>query len=172
VEKAFDEILSLHGRLDAVVAAAGVNIAERSWSRLGVEGYREILQANLDGVFHCIRAALPALRRQSCGTVIAINSEAGRTATAKAGAAYVAAKFGLAGLIQSLNAEERAHGIRGVSIFPGDVSTPLLDRRPEPPSVEARARMVQPEDIAACVYLALTLPPRAIIEELVIRPAG
>jgi NADP-dependent 3-hydroxy acid dehydrogenase YdfG len=79
-------------------------------------------------------------------------------------------KFGLAGLSQSINAEERQRGIRACSIFPGDVNTPLMDARPQPPSPEARARMLQPEDIAECVWLAISLPSRVIIEELVIRP--
>ena len=100
-----------------------------------------------------------------------INSEAGKIANAKAGAAYVASKFGLTGLVQSLNAEERVRGIRACSIFPGDVNTPLLDRRPQPPPPEARAKMLQPEDVAEAIWLAVSLPGRAVIEELLIRPA-
>ena len=130
-----------------------------------------MLSANLDGAFHCVHAVLPGMRRQGVGTVVVINSEAGRAASAKSGVAYVASKFGLAGLVQSLNAEERAHGIRACSIFPGDVNTPLLDRRPQPPPPEARVKMLQPEDVAAAIWLAVSLPPRAIVEELVIRPA-
>jgi NADP-dependent 3-hydroxy acid dehydrogenase YdfG len=102
--------------------------------------------------------------------VVNINSEAGRLASPKAGVAYVASKFGLAGLTQSLNAEERGNGIRAISIFPGDIDTPILDKRPQPPTAEARVHMLKPEDIAACVKLAVTLPHRAVIEELVIRP--
>jgi len=73
-------------------------------------------------------------------------------------------------LTQSINAEERGKNIRASSIFPGDVATPLLDQRPHPPSRQARAHMLQPDDVAACVLLALNLPSRAVIEELVVRP--
>lgn len=165
------KVLADFGRIDALVHCAGTNIARRSWEQLSAEDYRHLLAANLDGVFHCVQAVLPAMRKQGAGTVVVINSEAGRIANAKAGAAYVVSKFGLAGLVQSLNAEERAHGIRACSIFPGDVNTPLLDKRPVPPPPEARVKMLQPEDVAAAVWLAVSLPPRAIIEELIIRPA-
>jgi NAD(P)-dependent dehydrogenase (short-subunit alcohol dehydrogenase family) len=79
-------------------------------------------------------------------------------------------KFGLAGLTQSINAEERGNGVRACAIFPGDIDTPLLDKRPSPPPVEARSRMMQPEDIAACALLAINLPPRTIVEEILVRP--
>jgi len=56
--------------------------------------------------------------------------------------------------------------VRACSICPRDINTPLLDKRPQPPSAEARAAMNQPEDIAALVWLVATLPPRAIVEEI------
>lgn len=165
------QVLANFGRVDALVHCAGTNIARRSWEQLAAADYRALLAANLDGVFHCVQAVLPGMRAQGAGTIVVINSEAGRIANAKAGAAYVVSKFGLAGLVQSLNAEERAHGIRACSIFPGDVNTPLLDKRPVPPPPEARVKMLQPDDVAAAIWLAVSLPPRAIVEELIIRPA-
>jgi NADP-dependent 3-hydroxy acid dehydrogenase YdfG len=79
-------------------------------------------------------------------------------------------KFALAGLTQSINAEEAAHNIRATSIFPGDINTEILEKRPTPPPQEARAKMLQPQDIADCVLLAINLPPRAVVEELRIIP--
>lgn len=166
-----DAVLARFGRVDAVVAAAGTNTPRRGWAELTVEKYHELLAANLHGAFHCVQAFLPGMRRQGAGTFVFINSEAGLRASPKAGVAYVASKFGLTGLAQSLNAEERTHGIRACSIFPGDIDTAILDKRPNPPTPEARAKMLQSADVAACVWLALNLPPRAIVEELVIRPA-
>ena len=140
VGQATAKVLQEFGRIDALVHCAGTNIARRSWEQLTAEDYRHLLAANLDGVFHCVQAVLPGMRQQGAGTIVVINSEAGRVANAKAGAAYVVSKFGLAGLVQSLNAEERAHGIRACSIFPGDVNTPLLDKRPVPPPPAPRQR--------------------------------
>ena len=52
------------------------------------------------------------------------------------------------------------------------IDTPLLDKRPAPPSAEARTKMLTAEDIADCVMLAVNLPSRAVVEELLIRPRG
>lgn len=164
------DVLARHGRIDALVNAAGVNTPRRALEVLSLEDYHRLLGTNLHGAYHLVQAVLPAMRRQGAGTVVNINSEAGLRASAKSGAAYVVAKFGLAGLTQTINTEERGRGIRACSIFPGDVDTPLLDQRPAPPPAEARKSMMQPEDVAACVWLALSLPPRAVIEELVVRP--
>ena len=157
------------GGLDALVNSAGINIPERSWDVVSAEDYISVLATNLNGAFNFIKASLPSLRERR-GTVVNINSEAGRRATAKAGVAYVTSKFALAGMTESLLAEERENGVRAVSIFPGDINTPLLDKRPKPPPADIRTSMVQPEDIADCVWLAVNLPGRACIEELVIRP--
>ena len=158
------------GTSQVLVAAAGINIPKRNWDVLSTEDFRNVIDTNLTGTFNCVRALLPGMRKLSSGTVIVIVSDAGILASAKAGAAYVASKFAQRGLVQSLNAEERSHGIRATAILPGDINTPLLDRRPIPPPPEARAKMLQPQDIAACAMLAINLPDRAIIEELLVRP--
>jgi NAD(P)-dependent dehydrogenase (short-subunit alcohol dehydrogenase family) len=97
-------------------------------------------------------------------------SDAAKQASAKAGPAYVMSKCGLAGLTQAINAEERAGGIRACAIFPGDIDTPLLNLRPNPPAAEARQKMLRPEDVADCVLLVIELPERALVEEILIRP--
>jgi NADP-dependent 3-hydroxy acid dehydrogenase YdfG len=78
----------------------------------------------------------------------------------------VSSKFGLRGLTQQINAEERGNGVRACSICPRDVNTPLLDKRPQPPSADVRARMLQPEDLAECAWLVATLPPRVVLDEI------
>ena len=170
VSSAIREIEQKLGPTKALVAAAGMNIPKRSWEVLNQADYRQVIDANLNGVFNCVQAVLPAMRKSGGGSIVTIVSDAGMLASAKAGAAYVASKFGLRGLSQSINAEERANGIRCTAIFPGDINTPILDKRPVPPPMEARAKMLQAEDVAACVMLAINLPDRALIEELLIRP--
>jgi NAD(P)-dependent dehydrogenase (short-subunit alcohol dehydrogenase family) len=164
------QALDRFGAVDALVNAAGVNTARRSLAELSDADYRRIVATNLDGAYYCAQAFLPAMRERGAGTIVNIVSDAGLRANAKAGPAYVVSKFGLAGLTESINAEERAAGIRACAIFPGDINTPLLEQRPQPPPAAARAAMLQPEDIAECVWLAVSLPPRAIVESLVIRP--
>ena len=158
------------GAIAALVAAAGINIPGRSWDVLGYEDFRKVIDTNLVGTFNCVRAVLAGMRKSGEGTIVAIVSDAGLLASAKAGAAYVASKFAQRGLVQSINAEERTHGIRATAILPGDINTPLLDKRPTPPPPEARVNMLQPQDIADCVMLAINLPQRAIVEEMLVRP--
>jgi len=166
VERMAAAVLDRFGHVDVLVNSAGTNIRQRAFREVSIEDWHQVMATNLHGAFYCVRAFLPGMRARGAGTIVNINSDAGKLARDLAGVAYVSSKFGLAGLTQSLNAEERAHGIRACSIFPRDINTPLLDKRPQPPSAEARARMVQPEDIAACVWLAVSLPPNAIVEEL------
>jgi NAD(P)-dependent dehydrogenase (short-subunit alcohol dehydrogenase family) len=156
--------------IDAVVNAAGVNIPRRSWSDVSTEDFRNVVATNLFGSFLVTRAFLPLLRGQAGATVVNIVSDAGLLGSAKAGVPYVAAKFGQTGLVESLNAELRDCGVRACGIFPGDINTAMLDDRAVPPTREQRAGMLQPEDVAECVMLAITLPPRAIVEKLVVRP--
>lgn len=159
------------GRIDVVVNAAGTNIPKRSLAELSHADYAAVMDANIHGVLYLVQAVLPTMRQAGAGTIVNIGSEAGKQASPKAGAAYVVSKFGLTGLTQTINAEERPNGIRATCIFPGDIDTDLLQRRPVPPAPEARARMMQPEDIAACAWFVVNLPARATIEEILIRPS-
>lgn len=170
VGRVVNEALRRFGRVEVLVNSAGTNIPRRGLDVLSVEDFHTLIDVNLSGTFHCVRAVLPAMRRQGGGTVVNIVSDAGLIANAKAGAAYVASKFGVAGLTQSINAEERDGGVRACAIFPGDIDTPILEKRPVPPPPEAREKMLRPEDVAACVMLAINLPPRAVVEQLVVRP--
>ena len=165
------DVLAQFGRIDALVNAAGTNIPKRSLSELSRADYVAVMDANVNGVLTIVQAFLPTMRQQGEGTVVNVGSEAGKQASAKAGAAYVVSKFGLTGLTQTINAEERPNGIRACCVFPGDIDTPLLSKRPTPPPPEARARMMQPEDIAACIWFVVTLPARATVEEILVRPS-
>jgi NAD(P)-dependent dehydrogenase (short-subunit alcohol dehydrogenase family) len=158
------------GPVDALVNAAGLNTPRRALEVLSTENYRALMGANLDGAYFCTQAFLPGMRERGVGDIVNIISDAGKQASPKAGPAYVMSKFGLAGLTQSINAEERARGIRACGIFPGDIDTPILNLRPVVPDAAARAKMMQPEDIAEAVLFCLKLPRRVVVEELLLRP--
>ena len=159
-------VLARFAEVDVLVNAAGTNVPRRSFEVLSIDDWHQVLATNLHGAYYCIRAFLPVMRQRQAGTIVNINSDVGKTARDLAGAAYVCSKFGLAGLTQQINAEERSRGVRACSIFPRDINTPLLDKRPQPPTPEARSRMMQPEDIAECVWLAATLPQRVVLDEI------
>lgn len=164
------ELVSRFGGVHALINSAGTNLPRRGLDVLSVEDFHALVDVNLHGTFHFVHAVLPVMRRQREGTIINVVSDAGLVANAKAGAAYVASKFGVTGLTQSINAEERQNGIRATAVFPGDIDTPLLEKRPQPPTADARAKMLQPDDVAECVMVAINLPQRAIVEQLLVRP--
>jgi NAD(P)-dependent dehydrogenase (short-subunit alcohol dehydrogenase family) len=159
-------VLARFAEVDVLINAAGTNVPRRAFDVLSIDDWHEVIATNLHGAYYCVRAFLPGMRERRTGTIVNINSDVGRMARDLAGAAYVCSKFGLTGLTQQINAEERGHGIRACSIFPRDVNTPLLDKRLQPPTPEARARMIQPEDLAECVWLASTLPSRVVLDEI------
>jgi NAD(P)-dependent dehydrogenase (short-subunit alcohol dehydrogenase family) len=170
VEEMGRRVLGEFGGVEVLVNAAGTNAPRRALEVLSLADYHAMIDANLNGAYYCVQAFLPQMRARKSGTIINIVSDAGKQASPKAGPAYVMSKFGLAGLTQSINAEERANGVRACAIFPGDIDTPLLDKRPAPPDAAARARMMKAEDIAECALLCLNLPSRAVVEEILVRP--
>ena len=163
-------VLEKLGPVEVLVNAAGTNIPRRSLAELTMSDYHAVLDANMNGAYYCVQAFLPQMRAAKSGTIVNIVSEAGKQASPKAGPSYVISKFGMTGLTQCINAEERPNGIRACSIFPGDIDTPILDKRPSPPSAEARKKMMRSEDIADCALLAINLPQRAVVEEILVRP--
>jgi len=170
VEQMGKGVLAAFEEIEVLVNAAGTNAPQRALAVLSAKDYQAMIDTNLNGPYYCVQAFLPHMRQRGSGTIVNIVSDAGKAASPKAGPAYVMSKFGLAGLTQSINAEERTNGIRASAIFPGDIDTPLLDKRPQPPDAAARSRMLRAEDVAECALLCINLPAHAIIEELIVRP--
>jgi len=170
VEQMAGAVLEIFKTVDVLVNAAGTNAPKRSLEVLSLADYHAMIDTNLHGAYYCTQAFLPQMRQRQTGTIVNIVSDAGKQASPKAGPGYVISKWGLAGLTQAINAEERGHGVRACAIFPGDINTPLLDKRPTPPDAAARVRMMTADDIAECALLAINLPPRAIVEEILVRP--
>ena len=104
------------------------------------------------------------------GLIINISSVAGLRPLPLAGAAYSASKYALNGLMQTLSREVAPLGIRCTTICPGEVATPILDERPTPVTAEQKEAMLQPSDIAETVLFITRLPPRAHVQEIVIKP--
>lgn len=170
VQSASASILKSLGEVEVLVNAAGTNAPKRALEVLSLADYHAMIDVNLNGAYYCVQAFLPGMRARGSGTIVNIVSDAGKLASPKAGPAYVMSKFGLAGLTQSINAEERGRGVRACAIFPGDIDTPLLDKRPSPPDAGARVKMLRAEDLARCAMLAIELPPHAVVEEMIVRP--
>lgn len=170
VDRLVESVVEQHGRIDVLVNSAGINTVDRAAADVSLAEWERILRVNATGAFNCIQSVIPQMREQGGGTIVNISSVAGRRAIPLGGVAYNASKFAMTALGTTVGEEEKEHGIRVTNIYPGEVETPILDARPVPVCAEHRARILQPEDVAAAVLLACTLPSRARIPELTIVP--
>jgi NAD(P)-dependent dehydrogenase (short-subunit alcohol dehydrogenase family) len=156
--------------LDILVNSAGINVARRRMAELDPADWDRMIAANATGAYNCMYFALPGMRARRDGLIVNISSIAGKRAATLAGPAYCAAKFAMTALGTAVGLEERANGIRITNVYPGEVDTPILKQRAVPVPAEKRAKMVHPEDIAACVLTIAKLPPHVLVPELVITP--
>src|SRR5690606_34250804 len=124
------------------------------------EDWDLLLRVNATGAYNCMRRALPGMRARRDGVIVNISSVAGLRANPLGGVAYNASKFAMSALGTTVAQEEKDRGIRISTVYPGEVETPILDKRPVPVTAEHRARILQPEDVAAAVRLIACLPPR------------
>jgi NADP-dependent 3-hydroxy acid dehydrogenase YdfG len=166
------DIEKRHGRIDILVTSAGTNIGggRRNLKTMSPEGWDDVVAINLSGLFYCCYAVLPGMRARKDGLIINISSWAGRYASVLTGPAYNATKRAVIALTESINMEECANGIRATSILPGEVATPILEKRPVPPSQEERSRMAQAEDLGKAILFVATMPARTCVNELIIAP--
>jgi len=170
VNKAADQILATHGRIDLLVNSAGVNVPKRSWADMELEGWDKLVEINLNGVLYCMRAVLPAMRKQKDGCIINVASWAGRHVSKMPGPAYTTTKHAVLALTHSFNMDECANGLRACCLSPGEVATPILKLRPQVPSEEEQAKMLQPEDLGRTIAFVASMPPRVCINEILISP--
>ncbi|MGB0354415.1 MAG: SDR family oxidoreductase [Opitutales bacterium] len=158
------------GTLDYLVHAAGINVAMRSMEELSPDDWDRLIQINLTGSYNVLRLTLNRMRPQKKGLIVLINSVAGKRSVPLAGIGYNASKFGMSGLGIGVAEEERNNGIRISNLYPGEVNTPILENRKEPPGEEHRQSILQAEDVASVILHLCQLPERVHIPELVIKP--
>lgn len=171
VQRVVDILAARHGKVDILVNSAGLNTPKRFWRDQTVDGWNEVIRINLDGTFYCVRAALPLMRAQRSGVIINISSWAGVYTSAMVGAAYNSSKHAVVSLTETLNMEECINGIRACAICPAEVATPIMDRRPVPPSAEERARMLQPADVGNAIRWVAEQPPHVCVNAIIISPS-
>ena len=156
--------------IDVLVNSVGTNIVDRAFDRLSSESWSGMIDTNLTAAFNLAKSIVPAMRARGRGLIVNIASIAARRPD-MSGAAYQASKAGVLALTHAIMEEEWANGIRATAILPGLTDTPLIDRRPTPLTPEARARALQPEDVAAACLFVMRLPERAHVPELQIQPS-
>ncbi len=115
-------VLTQFGRLDVVVANAGIAIYGRSW-QLSEQEWRDVLDTNLTGVWNTIEPALSALARSPYSSIVVTSSLCGLRGVPHL-SAYVAAKHGLIALVTTLGDLIAADGIRINAVCPSAVDAP------------------------------------------------
>jgi len=170
VKKAAAAILGRHARVDILVNSAGLNVPNRYWKNQTIEGWREVIGINLDGSFYTTYAVLPSMRARKDGLIINVSSWSGVYHPKLTGAAYNASKHAVIAMTETINMEECVNGIRACSVCPAEVATPIMDKRPIPPSQEDRARMLQPGDLGNTIRFIAQMPPHVCVNQVIISP--
>lgn len=125
------------GALHVACNNAGIGGELNPVGELSVDGWRQVIEVNLSGVFYAMRAQIPAMRRAGGGAIVNMASVLGQVGTPGA-AGYVAAKHGIVGLTRAAALDYATQGIRVTSVGPAYIDTPLLEALPP----EARDALV------------------------------
>ena len=162
--------LAEFGKVDVIVNNAGHSTPAKSIRFIPADQWDSVFRVNVEGVFRLTQSVIESMLERGGGTVITTSSYAAIHPGLLGGLAYSAAKAASYNLMQGINAELNARGIRASTIMPAEVDTPILDKRPLNPDAAARATMMMPEDVARAILLCATLPQRTVIEEIVMSP--
>ena len=148
-------VLERCGQIDVLVNNAGIVGAAQPVATYPIADWRRIMSINLDGVFYCCQAALPAMLQRGSGRIINMASISGKEGNAGL-AAYSTSKAGVIGLTKSLAKEVATRGILVNCITPAIIETELLQQMG--PEVVATlvakipmGRPGQPAEVAALV---------------------
>ena len=124
VEAAVEATVKAFGRLDVLVNNAGTVEPIAHLSKADPDAWGQLIDVNLKGVFHGMRAALPVMLRQGGGTVLTVGSGAAH-GPVEAWSAYCSSKAGALMLTRMVDKENRKAGIRAISLSPGTVATQM-----------------------------------------------
>jgi NADP-dependent 3-hydroxy acid dehydrogenase YdfG len=170
VEKTVEHL----GRLDIVVNSAGVNEAG-GIEKLDLAGWRKVIDINLWGTIYTCKAAVPHLKAAGGGDIVNISSTAGRRA-AGLFASYATSKHGVNGFTESIRQELGGDNIRVSVVEPGATETEIADSVSDPVWADMMHKHVSKEgamqasDIGDAVLFIVSLPRRANVSQILIRP--
>ena len=153
------------GSIDIVIANAGLGVFG-SIEDITIEGWNQVIETNLTGVFYTLKSTLSSLKKTK-GYYITISSLAGTNFFA-GGTAYNASKFGVTGFTQAAMLDLRTHGIKVSTIMPGSVSTYFNGNEPS----QKDAWKIQQEDIGELVVDLLKMNPRTLPSKIEVRPSS
>jgi NADP-dependent 3-hydroxy acid dehydrogenase YdfG len=160
------------GALDILVNNAGLGLYG-SIADGDPEDWRRMFDLNVLGVLYATRAAVPQMLRQGAGDVVFISSLAGRRVPRADATVYAATKHAITAVAEGLRMDVHGKGIRVINVEPGLVRTEFPESSypsAEEYYAEREYTPLEAEDVAAAVVFALEQPPRASVNEIVVRP--
>jgi NAD(P)-dependent dehydrogenase (short-subunit alcohol dehydrogenase family) len=135
VQQMIEFTVKRFGKLDIAVNNAGIGGEMNAVSDQSIAGWLKVINVNLNGVFYCMRAEIPAMLEAGGGSIVNMSSILGSVGFAMS-SAYVAAKHGVVGLTQTAALEYAMRGIRVNAVGPGFIRTPLLDANLDEPTTK------------------------------------
>ncbi|MBI3786833.1 MAG: SDR family NAD(P)-dependent oxidoreductase [Ignavibacteriales bacterium] len=165
VKRLVDEAVSQTGRLDILVNNAGMGIF-KPFKELTVSDFDRMWNLNMRALFLCTQHAVKIMEKQKGGMIVNVSSLAGKNAFL-GGAGYAATKWALMGFSKCLMLEVREHNIRVITICPGSVDTAFSHHDPS-----KAEKILSPQDVAVTLLAAMSLPERAMVSEIDIRPTN
>jgi NADP-dependent 3-hydroxy acid dehydrogenase YdfG len=171
---AVEATVAKYGQLDIVINSAGVNEAGGIQS-LSLELWRKVIDINLWGTIYTCKAAVPHLKAAGGGDIINISSTSGRRA-AGLFASYSTSKHGVNGFSESIRQELGGDNIRVCIVEPGATESEIADSITDPQWADAikahvtKGGAMKASDIADAIMMILTLPRRANVSQILIRP--
>jgi NADP-dependent 3-hydroxy acid dehydrogenase YdfG len=173
MKAAVDHLVARHGRLDILVANAGVMPLSRLDAVL-VDEWDQMIDVNVRGLLHGIAAALPQFTTQQRGHVVTVAS-VGAHEVVPTSAVYSGTKFAAWAITEGLRLESPSW-LRVTTISPGVVESELAGSISDPIARDAmvsyRRNAIKPEAIGAAVAYAVGTTPDVDVNEIIIRPAS
>ncbi|MDI3340450.1 MAG: mycofactocin-coupled SDR family oxidoreductase [Sphaerobacter sp.] len=190
MEAVAERAMSEFGRIDILLANAGI-FSFGAVVEMSAQTWQDMIDTNLTGVFNAMRAVLPHMIQQRSGRIVATSSMAGRAGFPNIGH-YVAAKWGVIGLVKSVALEVAPYGITVNAVCPTSVNTDMIQNEPayklflpdvEHPTREDAARAfatlnaipvpwVEPQDISNAILFLVSDEARYITGEAMPVAAG
>ncbi|MBA4329158.1 MAG: short-chain dehydrogenase [Polaromonas sp.] len=151
------QTLARYGRLDIACNNAGIGGPQAATADYPLDGWAEVININLSGVFYGMKYQIPAMLKSGGGSIINMASILGAVGFAGA-PAYTAAKHGVLGLTQAAALEYSAQGVRINAVGPGFIHTPMISGLEQDAAIQAMlvgahpiGRLGQPGEVAELV---------------------